>query len=141
MKVLNTVPGNPLVAELNRKILSTPADRQPSTAAASLCRRMLGHLRPLRTLGAPVFQLFGQSQPFLYGGKTFELDVAWTHPDGAIDGVCASFLVVCGGGWLQFILFDQRCGTVFEKRLGAGDLGTRLPSLVRTILLYCSRRP
>jgi hypothetical protein len=141
MKVLNTASGNPLVGEFNRKLLGAPASQQPSAGAKALCRNMLIHLASLGKLGKPVFQLFDQAQQFEYNGRHFEFDITWTHPDGAIDGTSASFLVGRKGTGFQFILFDQQRGTVFETWLGPNNLGLKLAPLVKMTLLYCAQRP
>jgi len=141
MKVLNTV-SNSFVAVFNRKLAAAPITQQPSTGCASLFRRMLGHLNPIaKTLGMPSFQLFG-SQPFEYGGRQFELDATWTYPDGAIDGVNASFLASVGGAGFQFILFDHQQGTIHESWDPCSDnLKTRLTQLVGKTTKYIARRP
>jgi len=141
MRIFNTASGKSFIAEFNRKLFNAPISQQPSFGAKSLCYQMLVHLMPLQKMGKPVFQLFDQSHQFEYGGKHFELDITWTHPDDAIDGTSASFLVSCNGSGFQFILFDQRCGTIFESWLGPDNLGSKLPPLTKMTLLCCGIQP
>ena len=138
MKILNTA--NQSIIRLFEDKLATITTR-PTAGAEDLFRKLARRrLLPLtRRLGLPSIQLFGL-QLFSYGGRNFEIDATWTYPDGAIDGINASFMIESFGRGFQFILFDHHLGTIFESWLGCNNLDGKLITLVNLVEQYCTQR-
>lgn len=135
MKVFNT-NGNPIIAIFNKKL--SIGTLHP--AANGLFRRMAGVMLPLvRAIGKPAIQLF-DSQPFEYDGRRFGLDATWVFPDGAIDGVHASFMVEERGRGFQFILLDHQRGTVTDRWFETPWHFAAVRACVERAIRYCHFR-
>jgi hypothetical protein len=137
MKIFNTVNQQSIIRLFEKKLAAVIV--RPSANAETLFRKIAQRLLPLvRQLGLPTIQLFGLKQ-FTYGGRHFEIDVTWTYPDGAIDGVNASFMIENVGKGFQFILFDHQRGTILETWLGAHNLDAKIPALIKLTEQYCAQ--
>lgn len=137
MKILNTANQQSIIRLFEKKLAAALV--RPSANAEALFRNIAQRLLPLvRQLGLPTIQLF--EKQFSYGGRHFEIDVTWTYPDGAIDGINTSFLIENIGKGFQFILFDHQHGTIFETWLGARNLETKIPALIKMTEQYCAQQ-
>jgi len=136
MKILNTTNGQWIRLFWDKLAV---AAIPPTPGAKNLFLKLAPWLAPLaKSLGRPGIQLY--EAPFNYGGRHFEIDATWVYPDGAQDGIQASFMVELNGCGFLFLLTDPQHGTILETRLGPDRLGTKLPPLVRMIELYCSQQ-
>jgi len=137
MKILNTANQQSIIRLFEKRLAAVVV--RPSANAEALFRKIAQRLLPLvRSLGLPTIQLF--EKPFPYGGRSFEIDVTWTYPDGAIDGINTSFMIENAGKGFQFILFDHQRGTIFETWLGARNLETKIPTLIKMTEQYCAQQ-
>jgi hypothetical protein len=143
MRILNTAGRSPLLALFGRKLCRTAIKGRPAPAAQALMRQILAQVdRRLSALGQPSFQFF-VPDAFEYAGRQFGIDATWVYPEGAIDGVHISFLVAEGGGGFQFVVFDQRSGTVHDNWYPASlARATRtMAMLAQAATSHCMRRP
>ena len=142
MKLLNTTK-NPIIELFNKKlaIAHVATGCCLNSAPVNLFLKVAKRITPLLTLsGDPSIQIFVPSS-FEYGGRSFATDATFTYPNGAIDGVVASFLIDENGKGYQFILFDHSCGTVFDAYFSAYFIDFDLPVLVKRVERYCLLNP
>jgi hypothetical protein len=138
MKILNTA-NQDIIRLFEERLASSLV--KPTLGAQDLFRKMARRLTPLsKKFGLPSIQLYG-STSFNYAGKHFEIDITWTFPDGAIDGINSSFLIENAGRGFQFILFDHQRGTILETWFNSQHkLDIKLNSLIQISEQYCAQQ-
>jgi hypothetical protein len=139
MKVFNTSTATGRILAMFRRKLSSKPSADPN--ADKLCLAVVPILQPLaKAIGDPAIQLF--DPPFEYGGRRFATDATWIWPDGAADGILASFLFEEHGKGTQFILFDPQMGTIYENyalaRMAGVTSGLSIAHFVLRTMSYCA---